>query len=230
MAMDCQARTGTAPEAITRAGAEESEIRQLRSSIPSEARDLRIAYAGTIIAQSEFSFFIEALRELRRQRGLSLSFHLYGSHSYASKPWFDSSWMIEHGELTEGDLERELSVATWGFLAMPLTADDFRYNGFSLPTKLAAYLSAGLPVIVVGHPESTAVKLLKRFNVGVYTSTTERAELLSWLNSVLDSPFPRGVYRTAIMECLSEAFNASAMRRKLWLHLGKANDRNLQEP
>jgi hypothetical protein len=230
MAIDCQARTGIAPEAITRAGAEQSKIHQLRSRIPSEARGIRIAYAGTIIAQPEFSFFIDALRELRRQRGPSLSLHLYGSHSYASKPWFDSSWMIEHGELSEQDLEQELSVATWGFLPMPLTTDDFRYNAFSLPTKLAAYLSAGLPVIVVGHPESTAVKLLKTLQCrGIYFDNREDGIGLM-VEQRFGLSLPREAYRTAILECLAEAFNASEMRGKLWLHLGKTSGTDLQEP
>ncbi len=50
---------------------------------------------------------------------------------------------------------------------MALDDDDPRYNRFSFPTKFINYLAAGLPVITLGHPESSVVRMASEYQVGL---------------------------------------------------------------
>ena len=123
--------------------------------------------------------------------------------------------MREHGNLPATQLSQALKECAWGFLPMELADDNPRYNRFSLPTKFASYLAAGLPVITLGHPESSAVKMASQYEVGFCSTTRDLETLSAQLPAVLSELDPKPKYRAEIQRCASAEFDAGRMRTLL---------------
>lgn len=214
MTADLHARTG-AQGGLNRAGLEPEDFAGLAAASPPVGNAIRIAYAGSILVEPEFALFAGALEKIRHDLPRPLSFELFGDHSYQSRPWFIASWMHEHGHLPRAELSSALSHCTWGFSPMALTDDDPRYNRFSLPTKLVSYLAAGLPVITLGHPESTVVKMASAYPMGFCSSAAGVETLASQLLAVLTEPNPATKYRAGIRQCAAQEFDAAQLRAAL---------------
>ena len=60
-----------------------------------------MAYAGTIIVEKDFALFAKVLAEIRAGIRLPITLEFFGAHSYRARPWFDASWMREHGNLPD---------------------------------------------------------------------------------------------------------------------------------
>jgi hypothetical protein len=216
MLNDLKDRTQAEGVQMLHAGVEENELRQLKENRGKSSDRIRIAFAGTILVPEEFSLFVKALRELRLDLSMPLSIELFGSHSYRSLPWFDASWMQEHGDLAESELLNALKKCTWGFVPMARTDADARYNRFSFPTKFISYLAAGLPIISLGHPESALMNMASRYNVGVKTNAASLQIIVNDLRRPLADSEPWITYGSAIIRCAEEQFRASTMRSTLW--------------
>jgi hypothetical protein len=215
MLEDLARRTGVLGEQMLHAGVEESELQILRDRRAKQIGEIRIAYAGTILVAEEFELFVRALRGLRAL-SLPISLRFFGSHSYSSAPWFETDWMQEFGNLDESALIDSLRSCTWGFAPMALNDRDPRYNRFSFPTKFITYLAAGLPVISVGHPESSVMKMAKEYRVGPSTSAATVETLIEALQTPLANRTPWSTYAAEIIRCAETEFRASNMRSKLW--------------
>ncbi|HTR43117.1 MAG TPA: hypothetical protein VMH87_16000 [Pseudomonadales bacterium] len=217
---DLQVRMGV-PGAINRAGLESEDFNYLQAEPKTQNKSIRIAYAGTIIAEETFAVFAKALAKLRGQLPLPLTLDFFGDHSYRSQPWFNADWMIEHGSLNIQELGRALKECTWGFSPMELTDDNARYNRFSLPTKVVSYLAAGLPVISLGHPESTIVKLASQYDVGICLAESNVDDLCLRLSSALSEINPRTKFQPGILRCASAEFDARSIRKTLYENFQK---------
>jgi hypothetical protein len=213
MADDLRARTGR-DGSIAHAALEPEDLNYLSGAPKTQNNPIRIAYAGTIIAEKEFALFVRALAQIRSQRPLTLEF--YGNHSYRSENWFDSAWMHEHGNLPVPELLQALKECTWGFAPMQLTDDDPRYNRFSLPAKVASYLAAGLPVIALGHPQSTIVKLASQYQIGPCLTDGNLDRLCDQLLEAFSEPNPQTKYRPALQQSARAEFDAQRMRALLY--------------
>jgi hypothetical protein len=214
MTDDLQARTG-ASGTVSRAGLEDEDFDYLSREPKPQNESIRIAYAGTIIAEDTFAVFVKALTKLRTQLPRPLTLDLFGDHSYRSRPWFDASWMIEHGSLTTQELLQAIKECTWGFSPMELTDDNARYNRFSLPTKIVSYLAAGLPIISLGHPESTVVKLASQYQMGICLTERNPDNLCARLSPGLSEVNPHRKYRSEILRCATAEFDARRIRKTL---------------
>lgn len=200
-----------------------------RPSIP-----IKIAYAGTILCEPEFARFVEMLSTLASRLsppGLCptpssvIQFQLFSAHSYRDRPWFNPSWMIEHGHLPERELLAELRKCDFGFIPMSLQDDDPRYNRFSFPTKFITYLAAGLVPIVMGHPESSVMKMATAYNVGLTIQSHHPS--LDDLSKALLSPDAKTACLSQILRCARQEFDADKMRRTLWKSLRATKDAEL---
>lgn len=215
MIKDLQSRTGAVSAQTLHAGLEKEDFEFLESKAPGRASEIRIAYAGTIIASNEFALFIEAVSRLRPVLPLPVSIDLFGAHSYANEPWFNSAWIREHGDLPEPKLLESLRTCTWGFAPMALSDADPLYNRFSFPTKFISYLRAGLPVITLGHPESSVMKMAEQYRVGVTTSAQDASVLVEKLRDPLTDPAPWSRYASEIKRCARIEFDAGRTRKVL---------------
>lgn len=210
------ARTGQPAAQMLHAGIEAAELAALGSRKAKLDGQIRIAYAGTIQVPDAFAFFVSALARVRPLLPRPVALDFFGNHSYAAAPWFDTTWMREHGNLPAAALSRALRTCDWGFAPMALTDEDPQYNRFSFPTKFISYLAAGLPVITLGHPQSSLVKMAASHPVGICTSTTDPAVLADQLEAGLSEPDPAMKYLEGIRHCAETEFNASRMRARLY--------------
>jgi hypothetical protein len=218
MTDDLRTRTGS-DGAISRCGLEDEDFDYLAKAPETPGASIRIAYAGTIIAQKTFAAFAKTLGQIRSRLPRPLTLEFFGDHSYRSQDWFDPAWMKEHGNLALPELSRALKECTWGFAPMELTDDNPRYNRFSLPTKWISYLAAGLPIITLGHPESTVVKMASEYGVGL--SATSAEALDAQLSAALSEPNPKSKYRAEIQRCALAEFDARRMRATLYENFQK---------
>jgi len=214
MADDLLARTGVAG-AVNRAGLEPEDFAALETVPTAAGETIRIAYAGTIIVEKEFALFVVALQKIRAQLRRPLTLEFFGDHSYRGRAWFDASWMRENGILTASELSAALKACTWGFSPMALTDDNPRYNQFSFPAKFTSYLAAGLPIITLGHPACTVVKMASAHYVGVCSSATTADALAKELSAALTEPDSRRKYQANLLRCARQEFDADRMRRAL---------------
>lgn len=212
---DFQTRLGVLG-GITRTGLEPADFAALQSPAPPAADAIRIAYAGTIVADEEFAAFISVLAKVRPRLPKPLSLEFFGDHSYRQRSWFDASWMKAHGNLAAPQLFSELRKCTWGFSPMVLTDEDPRYNHFSLPSKFVSYLIAGLPVITLGHPQCTVIKMAARYQVGLSFTEINFESVQSKLLEGLSEPDPKKKYHAEILRCARAEFDARQMRDALY--------------
>jgi hypothetical protein len=221
MSDDMRARTGV-PGDISRAGLEADDFAALDATPPAGGDVIRIAYAGTVNVEREFALFAAALDKIRPKLPRSVALEFFGDHSYRNRAWFNPTWMTERGNLSRGELSAALRQCTWGSSLMALTDDDPRYNRFSLPSKLVSYLAAGLPVITLGHPESTLVKMATAYSVGFCSTAAGVDALAAQLRPALAEPDPGARYRPGIRQCAQAEFNAARLRSTICENLRKS--------
>lgn len=215
MVDDLRLRTGV-NGSVNRAGLEQEDFDYLGQTPKRREGAIRIAYAGTIIAEETFALLAAALSQIREKLPHPVTLEFFGDHSYRSRPWFDASWMIEHGHLPGRVLSQALKECDWGLSPMKLTDDDPRYNRFSLPTKFVSYLAAALPVIAIGHPESTIMKMTAKYTVGVSITDDHAEKLRGQLLEGLSELEPKATYRAEMLRCALSEFDARRMRAALF--------------
>ena len=208
--------TGCKADIIVRCGAEPEEIAYVRDKVFSLPQDkIRIGYPGTIIAEDTFERFIAALKLLSPKLPLPVEVNLFGIHSYRNRPWFDRSIIVEHGYLPEDELDRRYRNCNWGLTIMEMDDSNPRYSRFTFPCKFTRALAAGLPIIVMGHPECTLTRFSKGFQLGPVIISADpqeiALELLPALSQSVDWPRLRG----EILRCVETEFNAEVNREKL---------------
>lgn len=217
MLQDLEAATGRAGAQMLHEGLEPEDFAFLeRGPKPSEGKPRRIAYAGTILAQREFTLFVAALDRLRA-KGAPVTLEFWSAHSYAAEPWFAQDWMQEHGHKNRGQLVHELRECDWGFIPMSLTDDDPQYNRFSFPTKFITYLAAGLPIISMGHRSSSVMAIARKYDVGVQLCSDTPDELAVEVSVAFGhGPNSSARYRPALIRCARDHFDAARTRAILW--------------
>lgn len=214
MVDDLQVRTGTIGT-MARAGLEAADFEYLSGKTATPQDRLRIAYPGTIIVEKEFVLFVQTLARIRQELPRPVSLEFFGDHSYRTRGWFDPAWMTEHGNLTAPELLGELKKCAWGFVPMGLSNDDSRYNRFSLPTKFVSCLQAGLPVISLGHPESSIMAMTAAYRVGVSHADGDIGSFGEKLRAALSVGQPWEIFGSEILRCAREEFDVQKMRTAL---------------
>jgi hypothetical protein len=220
MLEELRARTGSLGDQMLHAGLEKEDFAYLQaaSRFRSMARPVRIAYAGTILVEEEFHLMVESLRRLRTRLSGRLSLDIWSSHTYRTRSWFDPAWMTEHAHASEQELRLALRECDWGFCPMALGDEDPRYNRFSFPTKFITYLAAGLPILALGHPESSVQQLMKEFTPGISLKSPEDLKKDDWSGELVQVS-AKERYRQEILRCATELFDADEMRARLWKSL-----------
>lgn len=181
--------------------------------VPHSPGKIRIAYAGTVLVEHEMALFVEILRRIRAG-GRDLSLEFWSAHTYKDRPWFHPDWMIEHGHKPHDALVADLRKCHWGFIPMALEDREPRYNRFSFPTKFITYLAAGLPVISMGHPQSSIMQMTQNHDVGVRLDHGDPSDMEARLQAAWEDAPAR--FRPALLQCAHDHFDAKKMRGILW--------------
>jgi hypothetical protein len=216
MIAELRRTAGAEAAQMLHAGIEPEEFERLAGGPAAGATDeIGIAYAGTILVEREFELFVRALERVRAGLGKPVRLHLFASHRYAGRAWFDPGWMVERGNLPEEALRDALAECAWGFAPMALEDSDPRYNRYSFPTKFITYLAAGLPVITLGHRASSVMQMALQHPVGVATDAATPEALGEVLLPALQDPNPGATFHGGIVRCAREEFDAARMRATL---------------
>jgi hypothetical protein len=215
MVEDLHKQTGR-DGSIAHAGLEQEDFDYLSGTPETSGDAIRIAYAGTVVAAKAFAVFVKALNGIRHRLPRPVTLDFFGNDAYRSQDWFDSTWMKEHGNLPAQELFRALKECTWGFSPMELTDENPRYNRSSLPAKFTSYLATGLPIITLGHPESTVIKMSTQYHVGLCLTGDNLEKLGAQILDALSEPNPKSKYRPEILRCAREEFDARRMRAVLY--------------
>lgn len=211
------ARTGRRDALLLHSGFEAEHLRRLETGAVEPADNaLRLAYVGSIISEASFLQVLAALDRVRPTLGQPVWLEFFGARGYRNSSWFDPQWMVEHGVFSDRDLVESLRRCSWGITVMDLEGQDLRYSQFSFPNKIGTYLSAGMPILGLGHPTSTLADLMQRYPIGQFTSASERAGLEKFLQGTLQIRQPRSAFRPAILQCARTEFNAQEIRGRLW--------------
>jgi hypothetical protein len=221
MASDLQHRTGRGADEILNAGVEPEDFVYLEGKRSINRNTIKIAHAGTITAEADFTRFVESLARVRNRLQAAIELHFFGAHSYRGRPWFAADWMIEHGNVSDETFRAELRNCDWGLSPMELTNENPRYNRFSLPSKTVRYLAAGLPIITVGHKDSTIVQLARRYSFGVTIQSVDSKRMDELLLEAFREENVWRHYRDEILRCARKEFDAVQMRTRLHSALGR---------
>jgi hypothetical protein len=224
MREDLRQRTGAEGD-LNRVGLEAEEIGFLMAKRARVLAELRLVFAGTIIAGEAFGLFVRALAGIRERLPLPLRLEFFGAHSQARQPWFDAAWMRERLNAPEPEFRAALRECAWGVAPVSLADEDPRYHRFSFPAKISSYLGAGLAVLALGHPQSSLLELARRHAIGLASTHTDVAGLQTELLRELTAEDPWVRYGEGIQRCVREEFDAAAMRARLWESLRRAAGR-----
>ncbi len=208
VAADFALRCSVEPEAMAALAA-----RPLPSALPAV---IRIAYAGTIIAEEAFALFVAALQAIREQLPRPVEIHLFSAHSYKDRSWFDPSLIVDHGLLSHADLQKPYGECTWGLAIMQMHDNDPRYNRMSFPCKFTQTLAAGLPLICLGHPESSLMHMARQYRLGLVFDREDVPQLAEMLLRGLPDLSRFSEYRREILRCTESEFSAERFRDNLF--------------
>ena len=209
--------TGRRDGILVHSGFEPEHLAALSSQIATPSDNvLKLAYVGTIISERAFLNILTALEKLRPHLPKPLKLEFFGARGYRSAPWFNSEWMLEHGVFSDRGLVEALQRCDWGIVVTDPEVEDVRYSRFSFPNKIGTYLSAGVPILAVGHKESALAEVMKSSRVGAFTIEYEGSALEKFLSETLRIANPRSQYRDSILQCASTEFSANEIRARLW--------------
>ena len=214
LVVEMERTTGRKADAVIRCGVEPEELEYVRTKpFPAPADKIRIGYPGTVVCEDTFARFIAALQLLKGQLPLPVEVNLFGPHSYRNRPWFDESLILEHGYLPEQELDRLYNRCSWGLAIMNLDDSNPRYSRFTFPCKFTRGLAAGIPLICIGHPESTLARLAKTYELGPVLTTSDPGEMAKGLAPALSAPGDPSRLRSEMLRCAETEFNAERNRQ-----------------
>jgi glycosyltransferase involved in cell wall biosynthesis len=216
MAEDMRLHTGVECSNFFRCAVEPEAIARLHEPAPKPPDNvIRIGYAGSILAEPTFAYFVKALQAVRGRLSRKLEFHLYGGPDYKNREWYDPELIVEHGFVSDAELDRDYRAGTWGLAIMHLEDVDPRYNRFSFPCKFSMSLASGVPLICIGHPESPLILLAGDYRLGIVLSEKNIEKLADILGQGLEDFSRFEGYRAEVLRCAETEFSAERKRKKL---------------
>jgi glycosyltransferase involved in cell wall biosynthesis len=216
MAEDMRLQTGVECSNFFRCSVEPEAMARLHEPAAKPPEDvIRIGYAGSILAEPTFAYFVKALQAVRRKISRKLEFHLYGGPDYTNREWYDPELIVQHGFVSEAELNRSYRAGTWGLSIMHLDDIDPRYNRYSFPCKFSMSLASGIPLICIGHPESPLIVLAKDYKLGIVLSDKNIEKLSDILHDSLEDFSRFDGYRAEVLRCAEKEFSADRNRAKL---------------
>jgi glycosyltransferase involved in cell wall biosynthesis len=213
MGEDIARRTGRRSTQMLHEGLEFADFARLsQPTVPQHNQSLTLAFAGTVVEEDAFAKFIHALDNIRKTFAKPILLELFSSHNYAGRPWFNPSWMSEHGYKNRGSLIDSLQSCHAGLVVMETEEVNRNYNRFSFPTKFITYIAAGIEPLVLGHSSSAVSTLARQSGIGIQINDTCLLE--EALKSLMKDELNSQKKRRHIITFARSHFDAAQKRRQ----------------
>lgn len=148
-----------------------------------QRQTFRLAFAGSLYAKQEWNSLIRALD----QSGWSVNGKRVVVYFVGAFPKFgalDGRYVVKMGYRTTDEVKVILAKCHAGYLPYWLAPEKSLVASTSFPSKLATYLSCGLPVLHHGPFYTEAARLLKATQAGVCCDKVDADAVLSALVAV----------------------------------------------
>lgn len=134
-------------------------VAELNSSSAINLETLRFVFVGQPYAQSEINQLLKVLDESHWEfEGCKIELHTYGSKTIGRS----SPNIIEHGYVDYQLLPELINDFDIAILPYPGNLDIPDAHLMSFPSKLATYVTAGLPVLYIGPEKSSVSNIVER--------------------------------------------------------------------
>ena len=214
---EIRSQTGRTDAVHVHSGFEPRHLKDLEAAAGASTDEiLRLAYVGSIISEDSFLKMLAALDRARAKLPQRVVLEFFGARGYRNRSWFNPEWMVEHGVFSDRGLVESLQRCSWGIVVMDLEGTDPRYSRFSFPNKIGTCLSAGVPVLGLGHQRTSLAEVMRDHRLGMFADATEPGALENFLSESLRITQPRAVFREDILRCARTEFNAEQIRARLW--------------
>lgn len=122
---------------------------------------VHLSFAGNFRFKKEIISFIDLLESNK----INFQFHFFSSNK------IENSNIINHGFInSRKDLLIRLNEMDVGFIPMSFSEKDKELVETSFPSKLATYLTAGIPVVVFAPKFSAVSEFVKKYKLGLVIS------------------------------------------------------------
>ena len=191
-------------------------VSAIHSKNHKESETLKIAFSGQSYSVNEIEMFLCFLRRQNyRIAGKRVELHVFGFNNLPK----NDSHIINHGWIDSAKLVPKLGLCDVAFLPYPSNKEMLEVSLNSFPSKLATYISASLPVIYLGPPESSVMPFMDE--IGIVLPVNNDSEWCNILEAKLDLNFDK-----QIKDVYNNFFSEDKFVRTLDIWL-KRNDMNL---
>jgi glycosyltransferase involved in cell wall biosynthesis len=137
-----------------------------RNKTPRKRRTLRLVFAGSLYAKVEWNALLKSLKALQwRIANRRVVIYFLGAFPLRGASWDRHVKQLGHLPAAEAAaICRKCDVA---YLPYWLTGDNALVAATSFPSKLALYLSSGLPVLNHGPQTSEVTRIMRNYDIGV---------------------------------------------------------------
>lgn len=187
---------------------------------------LRIAMIGTLYPRG-----IEILAEAARQLAASfpgLRIIYTGKHS-SMLPNVAGDLIVDHGFIAEDQQYLQL-LASCHLAYLPGPCANDAFSQFSIPSRIADYFMAGLPLLANVPPESATARFLSQVERQCIASAQTPQEFLAGAGRFTCSPVDWKLASVAARQFACSEMSVSGVRAKIFAALNDAAKRQLADP
>ncbi len=181
-----------------------------------------IGFAGSIYAKTELQAVIDALTSVGwKLEGKAIRLRIFGNAMSMDLHALGKRCCIEFlGHRPTAEAVEELSKADLAYLPYWLQEKYSIPVRQSFPNKLATYLAAGCPVFYHGPEDSSPIRFMERYPVGVSCNSLQAEVILAALARIIaDEPLRESIAQARKL-ALNEELNSTVFQSRFAALLG----------
>jgi len=155
-----------------------------RSLIKTTKKEIKIFFAGSVYAKSEFGIFIEALKKLIEIKR-DFNIILITATNYKVKSNHGGINIKELGWLDEKELISIMKASHIGYVPYKFDEKNRHQMSLAFPSKIGFYLSTGLPVFFHGPDYSSFMQFFEKYKCGVHCTSMDVDVIARQIEQVL---------------------------------------------
>lgn len=182
--------------------------REPRSDLGADGNSIRIILAGSLYAVREWNALVEAVGT-ERDRGRSINITHMGARARGARtpPWVSCS-----GGGPADAAANAVNASDVGYVPYWRSGWNNEYTQTAFPTKLASYVTAGVPVLFHGPSQCAAAGVVRDLGVGVVCDSNRSEDLVAAINEVTSPSFVAH-FRAARQSALSGPMDPDKLGR-----------------